>query len=376
MLLLAGVYAAAAARVDDTPLTDRTPPPRAAGDPRQGPPAFARPDAERRAAREEFRAAAGAQVQARFEQEVNAESLRRLRTAGAAGVVGLALMSLVIGWFVSGRVLAPVARITDRARELGDQVPDLSGRIALGGPHDELRELADTLDSFLDRTQGAVDGQRRFLADASHELRTPIAAAKASLQVALDHDGADPQELRAAMDVAERQLTRMGRIVGDLLVLERASAAGAGIQETVDLQAILREAADVCVVAADEAGVELVVAPGTPAACRIGREAASRVIGNLLENAIRYNRAGGRVQARVEGVGDRVRLVVADTGRGIPAGERDRVFERFHRAARDVRGTGLGLAIVHELVSTAGGTIALESEEGRGTTVTVELPTA
>ena len=101
------------------------------------------------------------------------------------------------------------------------------------------------------------------------------------------------------------------------------------------------------------------------------------MIGNLLENAVRYNRPGGRVQARVEGVGAQgIRLVVADTGRGIPEDERERVFERFHRAARDVRGTGLGLAIVRELVTAADGTIALQSEAGRGTTVTVELPAA
>ena len=376
MLLLAGVYAAAASRVDDTPLTDRTPPPRAVDGVGPGPPAFGRPDPGRRAAREQLREAVGAQVQAQFEQEVNAESLRRLRTAGAAGVVGLALVSLVIGWFVSGRVLAPVARITDRARELGDQVPDLSGRNALGGPHDELRELADTLDGFLDRTQRAVDGQRRFLADASHELRTPIAAAKTSLQVALADERAEPTELRRVMGVAERQLTRMGRIVGDLLVLERASASRGSAEQRVDLQQALRESADEWRVAAEDAGVTLAVVPGAAAVCAIGREAAHRVIGNLLENAVRYNRPGGRVQARVEGVGAQIRLVVADTGRGIPEDERERVFERFHRAARDVRGTGLGLAIVRELVTAADGTIALESEAGRGTTVTVELPAA
>ena len=260
--------------------------------------------------------------------------------------------------------------------QLGDQVPDLSGRIALGGPHDELRELADTLDGFLDRTQRAVDGQRRFLADASHELRTPIAAAKTSLQVALADDAAEPKELRRVMGVAERQLTRMGRIVGDLLVLERASASRGSAEERVDLQQALRESADEWRVAAEDAGVTLAVAPGAAAACAIGREAAHRVIGNLLENAVRYNRPGGRVQARVEGVGAQIRLVVADTGRGIPEDERERVFERFHRAARDVRGTGLGLAIVRELVTAADGTIALQSEAGRGTTVTVELPAA
>jgi signal transduction histidine kinase len=108
----------------------------------------------------------------------------------------------------------------------------------------------------------------------------------------------------------------------------------------------------------------------------MGPEAASRVVGNLLDNAVTYNRPGGTVEVTLEQAGDRVRLTVRDTGRGIPAEERARVFERFHRAARDVRGTGLGLAIVRELVTAAGGDIDLRSREGEGTTVIVHLPAA
>jgi signal transduction histidine kinase len=319
----------------------------------------------------------GERIQRRFEREVNEESLRQLRTAGVAGVVGLALVSLVIGWFVSGRVLSPVARITQRARELGDEVPDLSGRIDLGGPHDELRELADTLDGFLDRTQTAVESQRRFLADASHELRTPIAAAKTSLEVAVDDPDADPRELRDAIAVAGRQLDRMGRIVGDLLTMERAAAAPQAQQDGgADLRAVVRDVAASLDGPARAADVTLVVGTGPAVRSAMGAEAASRVVGNLLDNAITYNRPGGRVETTLERTGDRVRLTVADTGRGIPAAEQARVFERFHRAARDKRGTGLGLAIVRQLVAAAGGEIELRSREGEGTAVVVSLPAA
>lgn len=365
--MLAGVYAAVAAQVDDTPLTDRLPLVQPA------PPGFGEP---RLPPSVELRELVAERVQRRFEREVNEQSLENLRTAGFAGVVGLALLSLVIGWFVSGRVLAPVAEITRRARELGDRAPDLSGRIALGGPHDELRELADTLDGFLDRTEGAVVSQRRFLADASHELRTPIAAAKTSIEVALDDPEASRDELRQAMVVAERQLTRMGRIVGDLLTIERGGGAPRGAPSRSDLQGVLAEAASERAKAAGDARVELVARVGPPAPVRLEPEAARRVVGNLLDNAIAYNRPGGRVIAEVTRAGGSVRLTVSDTGRGIPAEEQERVWDRFHRASRDVPGTGLGLAIVRELVASAGGTATLSSREGEGTTVTVALPEA
>ncbi len=283
------------------------------------------------------------------------------------------MLSLGIGYVVAGRVLAPVSRITARARELGEWAPDLSGRIDLGGPDDELRELADTLDSFLDRAEEAVTSQRRFLADAAHELRTPVAAAKTNLDVVLDDSDADLAEHRRAEGVAQRQLARMGRLISDLLVLERR--AGARV-EVVDLQVAAGSAASELAALAEEREVALVVRPGPRAPVRADRDDLARVLGNLIENAIVHNPPGTSVTVHVRPRDGRVVAEVTDDGLGIPQEARERVFERFQRLGDRRAGTGLGLAIARELARAAGGDVRLGTESGRGSTLTLDLPAA
>jgi signal transduction histidine kinase len=301
--------------------------------------------------------------QQRFERDVNQETLDRLRTAGLAGLAGLAVISLVIGWFVSGRLLSPVARITARARELGERAPDLSGRIDLGGPDDELKELADTLDAFLDRTEGAVAGQRRFLADASHELRTPLAAARTNIEVVLADPDSTREDYQRAAEVANRQLTRMGRIVGDLLLLERGRAGSMGM---VPLRELARAVVADLGPRARQGDITLVVEGGAEIRVRSDQDTVRRILANLVENAIIYNNPGGRVDVAVATWGGQTTLAVTDTGRGIPPAELERVFERFHRGTRDVPGTGLGLAIVRELAESIGAKVQVESTVGEG----------
>lgn len=312
--------------------------------------------------------------QERFEREVNRETLRRLRTAGLAGLGGILILSLGIGYVVAGRVLSPVSRITLRARELGERAPDLSGRIDLGGPHDELRELSDTLDGFLDRTEAAVESQRRFLADAAHELRTPVAAAKTTIDVVLEDSDADVEEHRRAEGVAQRQLARMGRLIADLLVLERRGN-GFG-RESVDLRAAARSAAEELASLAAERGISVEVTTGAPLAVHANPDELARILVNLVENAIVHNRPEGSVRVDVDDHGPRVRARVEDTGPGVPADRREAIFERFRRGSTDTRGTGLGLAIARELAREGGGDVTLESDPGRGSTFTLELPAA
>lgn len=352
-----------AAQSNQTPLADREEVRQRVDDARRsGLPPFLVSQALRSQARQE-----------RFEQEVNDATLRRLRTAGIAGLGGILVLSLGIGYVVAGRVLAPVSKITSRARELGERAPDLSGRIGLGGPDDELRELADTLDGFLDRTEAAVTSQRRFLADAAHELRTPVTAAKTNLDVVIDDPDADLLEHRRAEGVAQRQLARMGRLISDLLVLERRP--GARVQ-TADLQVVAGSAASELATLAEERGVALRATAGPRAATRADPDDLARVLGNLIENAIVHNPPGTAVTVGVREHQGRVLVEVADDGPGIPEEARERVFERFGRLGDPRAGTGLGLSIARELARAAGGDVRLERAAAGGSRFILDLPVA
>ena len=290
----------------------------------------------------------------RFERAVNHESLDRLRTAGLWSLGGILVLSLGIGWLVAGRVLRPVARITTRTRQLAVAAPDLSGRIRLGGPDDELRRLSDTIDGLLDRIEDGVQSKRRFLADAAHELRTPIATARTTLDVALVAPDDEPAELRQAAQTANRHLARMGRLVGNLLVLERGPG---GRPAVVDLQRVASEVATDLAPLAAEREVDLAVRPGPRAAVAADSDDLRRVVANLIENAVVHNRPGGRAEVGVTRADGRVLLSVDDDGPGVPPAERERVFARLHRADRRSGGSGLGLAIARELALAAGGDV-------------------
>ncbi len=361
--MLAGIYAAVASQADSTPLADRDVVRERVEEARRSglpPPLVSR--ALRSQARQEL-----------FEREVNREMLRRLRTAGLAGLGGILLISLAIGYVVAGRVLRPVSEIMLRARELGERTPDLSGRIDLGGPDDELRELADTLDGFLDRTEAAMTSQRRFLADAAHELRTPVAAAKTTIDVALADTDADLAEHRRAEGVVQRQLERMGRLISDLLVLERGNGTR---RELLDLRIAVGAAAGDLAPLARQHGVTLDVIPGPRAPVSVNPDELARILGNLVENAIVHNREGGRVTLEVAVAHGRVRASVADDGPGIPAERQEEIFGRFHRLRSRSRGTGLGLAIARELARASDGDVTVASEQGRGATFFLDLPEA
>jgi signal transduction histidine kinase len=214
-------------------------------------------------------------------------------------------------------------------------------------------------------------GQRRFLADASHELRTPLAAAQATLDVVLADPDADVHEHRHAARVAGGQLRRMGRLVSDLLVLERRSGSRPAV---VDLQAMAAEVARELAPLAEERGVPLQVRAGSRAPVEADPDDLRRIAANLMENAVIHNRPGGRAEAWIERAGGWVRLIVADNGPGIAPEDQERIFERFARAAEGAGGTGLGLAIVRELARAAGGEVALASRPGAGSAFAVSLP--
>jgi signal transduction histidine kinase len=310
-----------------------------------------------------------------FERQVNERTLHNLRRFSLGALAGLFLASLAVGWFVSGRVLAPIARITQVAREI--QAAELSRRIALGGPDDELKQLADTFDSMLARLDVAFASQRRFVADASHELRTPLAIIQTNLELALTEAGGTAESRAAAAAVIKRAIHRMARLTDDLLALARLDAPDVR-REPVALAAVLADAGEEFAAAAAERGVAIEVADGPGVAVASDRDVLKRAVANLLDNAVRVAPEGSRIRLSHGELDGWAWLAVADEGPGISQEHQQRIFDRFWRVdparARPTGGSGLGLAIVRQLAEAHGGSVEVFSQPGRGATFVLWLP--
>ena len=311
------------------------------------------------------------------ERLINAQILNKLRfySLGALGV--LFVSSLGVGWVIAGRVLAPIGRITSVAREI--QATDLSRRIELPGPEDELKQLADTFDAMLARLDAAFAAQRQFVADASHELRNPLAIIRTNVDVALADPDASPDDLRQAIAVVKRAGDRMTMLVDDLLALARRQQPTPE-HEPVDLGAAVAEASEDFVVPAEARGIVLDRAIAEGVVVSGDREALKRVVANLLHNAVRLAPPGSRIRLATGSERDRAWIAVADEGPGISPEDQAHVFDRFWRAdkarSRADGGTGLGLAIVRQIVESHGGEVRLHSKVGVGSSFVVWLPVA
>jgi len=310
------------------------------------------------------------------QEAVNLETLNTLRTYSFYALGGLFLASLAIGWWLSGRVLRPVRRITATARDI--TATDLSRRIDLEGPRDELRELADTVDDMLGRLDWEFTAQRQLVDDASHELRNPLAIIQANLDAVLTQDDVDAEQRRHACDVVGRATSRMTRLVEDLLATARRDSS-AFAEADVDLARVAGEATDEYLLLAEERGIRLERRLAAGPMVIGDAEALRRAVDNLLSNAVRLAPAGSGI---VVAVGSREGwswLAVRDEGPGIAPADQPRVFDRFYRgagtgASRVNGGPGLGLAIVRQVVESHGGTVALHSVPGRGSTFVLWLP--
>ncbi|TCC50665.1 HAMP domain-containing histidine kinase [Kribbella capetownensis] len=288
-------------------------------------------------------------------------------------LVGFPILLIVVGvagWILVGQALGPVERI--RSRVQGIESSDLTERVPVPETQDEIARLAVTMNEMLDRLQSGQATQRRFVSDASHELRSPLATLTAALEVIdADTTGRAWHELRQVM---EAETDRMRRLVEDLLLLAKADDAGLRMHRTdVDLDDLveaevrrLREAARDLAVATDVHPVRLV---GDP--LRL-----SQLIRNLVDNAARAAHSTVRLStAEIDG---HAVLTIEDDGDGVPEADRNRVFERFVRLdtsrARASGGSGLGLSIVLEIAKAHRGSVGLASRHGGGTTATVTLP--
>ncbi len=306
------------------------------------------------------------------------KAMERLREfMGVAIGVGAAVLVLALagGWFLASRALAPVRRISEAASSIS--ASNLSRRIDVARTENELGKLAGTLNDTFDRLEAAFDRQARFTADASHELRTPLSIVLSHAELALRKERAQ-EEYRDALGTCLTAAQRMRGIVDGLLTLARADTGEVRLkQEAVDLRRLIEETASLLRPMAEKAGLALsIAAEDVPAVGDPDR--LREVATNLLTNAIRYNRPGGRVEASLRAEGGEAVLAVADTGIGIPEQDQPHLFERFYRVdkarSRDAGGSGLGLSIAKWIVEAHGGTIAFTSREGEGSTFTVRLP--
>ncbi|MGQ0718605.1 MAG: sensor histidine kinase [Pseudonocardiales bacterium] len=299
---------------------------------------------------------------------------QRVLQAGSVAFLLAVTATGLLAWVITGQVLRPLHEVTATARRLSAE--SLDERLRLPGPRDEVAELADTFDAMLDRLQAAFEAQRRFVANASHELRTPLAVLRTEVEVTLADPAADEAELRRMATVIRDATLRAEQLVDGLLVLARTEGSTLRAREPADLATLA--AAALRIVAPEAGGRGLQVTTRMAPALTVGDPPLlERVVGNLVENAVRHNVSGGWVEVCTDGAGRRATLQVSSSGEVVAPGEVTALFEPFHRggvARTSHDGAGLGLSIVHAVVAAHGGTVHAEPVPGGGLTVTVHLP--
>jgi signal transduction histidine kinase len=302
--------------------------------------------------------------------DYRASAIRTVLVISGIALLIVGAMAALTGWLMAGRVLRPVRHITMTARRL--EAERLDRRINLDGPHDELKELADTFDGMLDRLADSFDSQRRFVANASHELRTPLAVQRTLVEVAMADPTASPELMRLGAHLLHTN-ERNERLIDGLLVLAR-SDRGLTTREPVRLDRIVDAVVRSCADLAERAGVTLTseLAPRAVAGDPLLLE---RLVTNLVHNAIHYNGWDGTVHVEV---GAEPALMIVNTGPTVPLESVSGLFEPFRRLDRDRTahrvGAGLGLSIVRSVARAHGGGVDAAPNAGGGLVVSVTLP--
>jgi signal transduction histidine kinase len=279
--------------------------------------------------------------------------------------IALAIMAIIsgaLGWVVAGRVLAPLRTMTTATQQISET--NLHERLAMTGPPDELRQLADTIDGLLGRLEGAFDAQRRFVANASHELRTPLTAVRALLEMVLSDPRATVGTFRTTCRQVLEESEQQEQLIDALLALAQGQR-GIDARERIDLAAIAGDMLRAWEAEASARGVHLDISL-EPAPIAGDRRLIERLVSNLVDNALRYNVVGGTARVVVTAGVRQVDLAVANSGPMVPAEEVDRLLQPFQRLAGDRvghrEGLGLGLSIVAAIANGHGA--ALEVAPG------------
>jgi heavy metal sensor kinase len=311
------------------------------------------------------------------ELEATDEELESLREILAYVIPAALVLAGVAGWFLARQSLAPVATMVERAQKIG--VADLSARLPVANPRDELGRLAQTFNDLLNRLEASLTQQRQFMADASHELRTPVATSRTAAAVALQQRHRDEEEYRESLAIIEQQTTRLSRIVDDMFTLATADAGSYPVRRTpMYLDEVVDDVVRAARVLADKKHVSIEAATIDSASFTGDEELVRRLISNLLDNAVRHARERSVVHVHLRYEPKGYGLSVTNAGEPIPPQIQDRIFERFFRGdtARTPAdsGAGLGLALARWVARAHGGDVTLVRSSPDGTTFAAVLP--
>jgi len=294
-------------------------------------------------------------------------------------VLGVIAVASLLGWFMAGRAIQPLNSVAGAAHMISGS--NFKLRIPNRGAGDELDHLIDTFNHMTERLGHSFEQIRQFSTDVSHELRTPLTAIRGQLEVAL-LTADSPAQYREAMTNALEDVERLSSIVRALLLLSQAESGQLVLQKApLDLSGVARDIAEQFEIPAEEKRLRIVTDLSS-APVIADRTQMERLLSNLLSNAVKYTPVGGQIAIRIgpDAASPSIRLVVEDTGAGIPAANLPHIFDRFYRVrnpvVNQIHGLGLGLSFVHWIVSTHDGKITVESELGKGTRFTVLLPAA
>jgi signal transduction histidine kinase len=307
----------------------------------------------------------------------NSQRESALHALQGASVIALGVLTIVsvgLGWLISGRALSPVRSLTEAARRASEL--RLGERLALTGPDDELKQLADTFDVMLERLDAAFTSQKRFVANAAHELRTPLTAMRTAIEVTLSKPTRTQEELEAMAARVERSVKRAEATVEALLVLA-TSELGPTAEEAIDLATAAEDALDSTDATIDQHRIT-VEAALEPALARGDRVLLERMIANLVENAVRHNNPGGWIGIRTTQENGNAVFEIANTGAVVPPERLPTLFEPFARAEQRLNptdGVGLGLSIADVIARAHNATIDARPRRGGGLEISVTVPT-
>lgn len=287
----------------------------------------------------------------------------------------LLMLSILGGYLIAGQALKPIKAVTEAANAISDG-QDLKARIGATGGRDEVSQLAASFDNMFDRLEASFEAEQQFTSDASHELRTPTTVILAECNYA-QKNAKTPEDYQASLDVIQRQAEKMSTLVKSLLEITRLDQGTQKVNlEYADLSDLVHVVCEEQAIVA-RSGIRLQTDIQPELYAEIDVFLISRMLQNLIDNAFKFGKENGYVRVTLHRAGPGARLTVEDNGIGISEEDRSRIFQRFYQAEdsrRSQGGMGLGLSMVRQIVQLHGGTITVDSTEGRGTTFTVTLP--